>query len=52
MKKKYIIPEAEVIELGLQAMLCVSGEISEEATEPALAPDLDIELGEELDLGW
>ena len=41
MKKKYIIPEVEEMELGLQAMLCVSGEIVEEASEPALAPDLD-----------
>jgi hypothetical protein len=56
MKKKYIIPEVEVIELGLQTMLCISGDIGEEATEPALAPELGeelgVDLGEELDLGW
>ena len=56
MKKKYIIPEVEVIELGLQTMLCISGEMGGDANEPAYAPDLgeelNVDLGEDLDLGW
>ena len=36
-----------------EGMLCVSGDIIEEATEPALAPELDVldvDLGEDLGL--
>ncbi len=48
MKKKYIIPDAEVIEMNLQTILCLSGDIGGEASDPALAPELD----EELDIDW
>ena len=41
MKKKYIIPEVEEIELGLQAILCFSGDIGDDASDPALAPEFD-----------
>jgi hypothetical protein len=51
MKKEYIEPQMEVIDMLPEGMLCVSGDIIEEATEPALAPELDVDLGEELDLG-
>ncbi len=54
MKKKYMEPQMEVIDMLPEGMLCVSGDIIEEANEPALAPELDVlevDLGEELDLG-
>ena len=54
MKKKYMEPQIEVIDMLPEGMLCVSGDIIEEATEPALVPELevlDVDLGEELDLG-
>ena len=40
MKKKYIIPEVEEIMMDLQSMLCISGDIGDDASEPALAPEL------------
>ena len=54
MKKKYIEPQMEAIDMLPEGMLCVSGDIIEEATEPALVPELDeleVDMGEELDLG-
>ncbi len=42
MKKEYIKPVAEAIEVKLSTMLCVSGNIGDEdATEPALAPNME-----------
>ena len=41
MKKKYIIPEVEEMEIELLSILCLSGDIGDDASEPALAPDLD-----------
>ena len=41
MKKKYIIPEVEEMEIELLSILCLSGDIGGDASEPALAPDLD-----------
>ena len=56
MKKKYMRPDTLVIDMGLQIMLCVSGDMGGNATEPALAPELGeelgIDLGEDLDLDW
>jgi hypothetical protein len=54
MKKKYMEPQMEVIDMLPEGMLCVSGDIIEEANEPALVPELDVldvDQGEELDLG-
>ena len=54
MKKKYMEPQIEVIDMLPEGMLCVSGDIIEEAIEPALVPELDeleVDMGEELDLG-
>ena len=42
MKKQYIIPKAEEIELEMTFMLCVSGDLGGDADEPAHAPDMDI----------
>ena len=53
MKKKYMEPQMEVIRMLPTGMLCMSGEIDGEATEPGMAPELDeldVDLGEE-DLG-
>ena len=41
MKKKYIIPEVEEIEIDLQTILCISGFLEGDASDPALAPELD-----------
>ena len=41
MKKKYIIPEVEEMEIELLSILCLSGDIGDDASEPALGPDLD-----------
>lgn len=41
MKKEYIKPVVEEITVELTAMLCVSGEIGGDATEPALAPEME-----------
>ena len=38
MKRVYVTPETEVIEMKPSCMLCVSGEIGGDATEPARAP--------------
>ena len=47
---------ALVIDMEMEIMLCVSGGLGGNADEPALAPgldeELDIDLGEDLDLGW
>jgi len=40
MKRAYVIPEVEVIECQTVGMLCVSGIIGGDATEPAHAPEL------------
>ena len=40
MKKKYINPEVEAIEAELLTVLCISGDIDDDASEPALAPEL------------
>ena len=41
MKKQYIMPKAEAIELKMTSILCVSGDLGGDANEPALAPDMD-----------
>ena len=41
MKKQYIMPKAEEIELKMTSMLCLSGGLGGDAEEPALAPDMD-----------
>ena len=41
MKKKYIIPEVEEMEIELLSILCLSGDIGGDASEPALGPELD-----------
>ena len=41
MKKKYIIPEVEEIEIELLSILCLSGDLGGNASDPALAPELD-----------
>jgi hypothetical protein len=40
MKKEYFMPVMEEIDMKQEMMLCVSGDIVEEATDPALAPDM------------
>ena len=47
-----MMPGMLVIDMGLQIMLCVSGDMGGNATEPALAPELGEDLGEDLDLDW
>ena len=45
MKKQYIMPKAEAIELKMTSMLCVSGDFGGDANEPALSPEMeDFEL--------
>ena len=39
MKKKYIIPEVEEMEIELLSILCLSGDIGDDASDPALAPE-------------
>ena len=41
MKKKYIIPEVEEMEIELLSILCLSGDIGDDASEPALGSELD-----------
>jgi hypothetical protein len=48
MKKKYMMPEMLVIEMKLQVMLCLSGNMGGNASEPALAPEMDADQ----DLLW
>ena len=53
MRKEYIEPQMEVIDMRMQSMLCISGGLGGDAKEPGLAPELDEldeDLGEE-DLG-
>lgn len=44
MKKLYIIPETEVIEFETTGMLCFSGNIGGNATDPAHAPEMDDDM--------
>ena len=44
MRKEYIEPQVEAIEILLDGILCLSGGIYGDATEPALAPEQDEEL--------
>ena len=41
MKKDYIMPVMEEIELKMTSILCISGELGANAGEPALAPEMD-----------
>ena len=41
MKKKYIIPEVDEIEIDLLSILCLSGDLGGNASDPALAPEFD-----------
>jgi hypothetical protein len=50
MRKEYIEPQMEVIDMRMQSMLCISGGLGGDAKEPGMAPELDEDLGEE-DLG-
>lgn len=45
MKQQYISPEMEIVKLEQGGMLCVSGEIDGEATEPANSPEAEFEDG-------
>ena len=40
MKKRYIRPETEVMELRMSGMLCVSNDLDGKANQDALAPGL------------
>ena len=40
MKKEYITPEMEVMEIRMSGMLCVSGDVEGETSQDALAPDI------------
>ena len=48
MKKKYAMPEMLAIDMRVQGMLCISGEMGGDANEPAYAPDLGEELNVDL----
>ena len=39
MKKRYVRPEMEVMEIETRGMLCVSGDLDNNAGGAALAPD-------------
>ncbi len=53
MKKEYIMPKAEEIEIGLATMLCMSIEFGDDATEPAFSSDLvDINSFGECEVEW
>ena len=41
MRKEYIEPQVEAIEMLPEGMLCLSGDIDGDATEPALSPFFD-----------
>jgi len=41
MKKKYITPEIAVMEIMMSGMLCISGTLVVDASEDALAPELE-----------
>ena len=43
MRKEYIEPQVEAIEMLPEGMLCLSGDINGDATEPALAPEDDVD---------
>ena len=45
MKKQYMTPEIGIVKLELKGMLCMSGEVGGDATEPAHARMFD--FGEE-----
>ena len=47
MKKLYIEPEIEIIDIELSGMLCVSTLIGDDATEVANTPGLDWENWDE-----
>ena len=40
MKKEYITPEIEVMEIRMSGMLCLSGDLEDDANQDALSPDL------------
>ena len=42
MKKKYIMPQAEEIEIKLTSMLCVSGGFGDDADGPAQSPEMEV----------
>ena len=41
MKKQYMTPETEIVKLEQKGLICMSGEISGDATEPAQARMFD-----------
>ena len=40
MKKEYIRPETEVMEIKTSGMLCISGELDGDANQDAMSPGL------------
>ena len=54
MKRFYVTPETKVVEMKPSCMLCVSGEIGGDATEPAHAPEWsdDASLFGGLNIEW
>ena len=43
MKKQYMTPETGIVKLEMKGMLCMSGEVGGDATEPAQARMFDFE---------
>lgn len=43
MKKQYMTPEIGIVKLEMKGMLCMSGEVGGDATEPAQARMFDFE---------
>lgn len=44
MKKLYVTPDIEIIDTELSGMLCISGGLGDDATDPAKAPLFDGDL--------
>ena len=44
MRRQYIMPTVEEIELKMASMLCVSGKLGGDAEEPAHAPDMGTDI--------
>ena len=44
MKKQYLTPEMEILKLEQEGMLCMSGDLGGDATDPAKAPLFDDDL--------
>ena len=44
MKKQYLTPEMEILKLEQEGMLCLSGDLGDDATDPAKARLFDGDL--------